>query len=104
MRNAQHSRCAPHLARSLEQDTPLLAIQTTKRFVQNDQADATPCQRSSKAHALAFTARHEAPTLPQRGLQAIREAVEHITQTRLRQSHSNQGSRSICPAIAQIVK
>jgi hypothetical protein len=57
----------------------LLVIQTTKRFVQNDQAHATPYQRSSKAHALAFTTRHEAPALPQRRLQAIREAVEHVT-------------------------
>jgi hypothetical protein len=55
VRNTQQRRGAPHLARSLQQGVPLLAIQPTKRLVQNNQSHATLCQRSAKAHALAFT-------------------------------------------------
>jgi len=55
VRNAQQGRGAPHLARSLQQCVPLFTIQPTKRLVQNNQAHATLCQRSAKAHALAFT-------------------------------------------------
>jgi hypothetical protein len=104
VRNAQHRCAAPHLARSLQQGAPLLAIQTTKRLVQNDQPHATPYQRASKTHALAFPTRYQPPALPQGRLQAVGEAVEHATQIRLRQSLSDQRSGSICRPVAEIIE
>ena len=104
MRNTQHRRGAPHLARSLQQGAPLLTIQTTKRLVQNDQPHATPCQGSSQAHALAFPTRHQPSALPQGRLQAVGEAVEHAPQIRLRQDLGHQGGGSVGHPIAEIVE
>src|SRR5262245_47892316 len=80
MRDADYRSIAPESSCPSEQLSSLLAIETTKRFIENDELHTRPEHSSPETHSLSFTTGDQSPSLAERCLQTVGQSLEHASQ------------------------
>jgi hypothetical protein len=78
VRDAQQGSALPVKASTRQQLPSLMPIKSSKWFVQESKAHATSHEGTSKADALAFSARNQAAALAEVGLQSIWQFFEKL--------------------------
>src|SRR5262249_50240304 len=91
---ADQSRISPDLPGPRHQFTPLLAVESSERLIQNYQSNVGSQHRPSETHSLALSARNQCAAVAERSLKTFGKSIEHASKFR-RFDHLSNRQRSI---------